>query len=93
MEEDFGGDQGLSKGCGAKGRRRRRRRSYTFKAFDFKHTSRERTVRKVCETTKPHPFRHTIFISSKSLHISFNIDFVLRWYGKVKLSLYLITTL
>jgi len=22
MEEDFGGDQGLTKGCGAKGRRR-----------------------------------------------------------------------
>jgi hypothetical protein len=26
MEEDCGGDQGLTKGCGAKGRRRRRRR-------------------------------------------------------------------
>jgi len=25
MEEDFGGGQGLTKGCGAKGRRRRRR--------------------------------------------------------------------
>jgi hypothetical protein len=28
MEEDCGGGQGLSKGCGAKGRRRRRRRKY-----------------------------------------------------------------
>jgi hypothetical protein len=26
MEEDCGGGQGLTKGCGAKGRRRRRRR-------------------------------------------------------------------
>jgi hypothetical protein len=26
MEEAFGGGQGLTKGCGAKGRRRRRRR-------------------------------------------------------------------
>jgi hypothetical protein len=32
MEEDFGGGQGLTKGCGAKGRRRRRRR-YTVPLY------------------------------------------------------------
>jgi len=30
MEEDCGGGQGLTKGCGAKGRRRRRRRRRSF---------------------------------------------------------------
>jgi hypothetical protein len=35
MEEDFGGGQGLTKGCGAKGGGggRRRRRRYTIKLF------------------------------------------------------------
>jgi hypothetical protein len=33
MEEDYGGDQGLTKGCGAKGRRRRRRRRRKY--IDF----------------------------------------------------------
>jgi len=35
MEEDFGGSQGITKGCGAKGRRRRRRRRRSLPVLEW----------------------------------------------------------